>query len=161
MKDEVLKILNELRPALQAHEGDAEFIDWNEEKWRAIKDNANALFLPLERYLIDHPLATERVFGRYFSTDYAAPTGGNWLGDRYVWLNIGLEDQLELRIAKFQSIDQYKALVDFCREFLGKIETWFFGHAQDADQCAEKLVELFQKYAAGKAATFKQSKFSD
>ena len=32
MKDEVLKVLNELRPALQAHEGDAEFIDWNEEK---------------------------------------------------------------------------------------------------------------------------------
>lgn len=32
MKDEVIKVLNELRPALQAHEGDAEFIDWNEEK---------------------------------------------------------------------------------------------------------------------------------
>ena len=136
-------------------------IDWDKEKWNSVKRHANKLFMPLERYLIAHPAETEKVFGRYFSEDYAAPTGGFPGADRYVWLNVELDGQLELRIAKFRSIDQYKALIDFCREFLQKLETWFFGHAQDADQCAEKLVELFKKYAAGEAATYKQSKFKD
>ena len=136
--------------------------DWDEEKWAAIRRHAAELFLPLEKYMVRHPEETEKVFGRYFSEDYADATNGDFgFGSRYVWLNANLDGQMELRIAKFRSIDQYKALIDFCREFLGKIETWFFGHAQDSAQCAEKLIELFKKYAAGEAATYKQSKFKD
>ena len=136
--------------------------DWPDWKWEAVQRHAAELFLPLEKYMVRHPEETEKVFGRYFSEDYADVTNGDFgFGSRYVWLNADLDGQLELRLAKFKSIDQYKGLIDFCREFLQRIETWFFGHAQDADQCAEQLVKLFKKYADGKAATFKQSKFSD
>lgn len=135
--------------------------DWGEEKWAAVRRNANRLFLPLEKYMLQHSDEVERVFGRDFSADYAAPTGGFPGADRYVWLNVTLDSQLELRIAKFQSIDQFKGLIDFCREFLGKIETWYFGHRYDPQQTADQLIGLFKKYAAGEAATYKQSKFKD
>lgn len=135
--------------------------DWPREKYEAVKAYADEIFLPLEKYLIEHPKEVEQVFGRPFNRAYAAPSHGRWFSTRYVWLNLNLCNQFELRIAKFRTIDQYKALVDFTKELMAKINTWFFGHNHDPEQTGEQLVKLFRKYAAGKAATFKQSKFKD
>lgn len=127
----------------------------------------HSLFIPLNEAMKANPDATEALFGRYFNshyakeiTQYAQPKT-----DRYLWINVLNSSNIEFRLNRFVSGKQYQALMkmevemtkcivkNFCEHFMDtewdtrRYETRTAYRKHKADVTANKLVEIFKKYA--------------
>lgn len=126
----------------------------------------HSLFVPLNRAMVENSEATRALFGRYFGhyceqiTEYATPKT-----DRYLWINVINDSNIEFRLNRFVSGKQYQALMKMEVEMVKCIVTNFCEHFNDtpddarryptktayrkhkADVTANKLVKIFKKYA--------------
>lgn len=132
----------------------ASMTGWSYDDYDIIRDHANGLFDPLMEHMGKEAKATEKVCGRYF-VHYAGDYGEYTRHEN--WLNLSHDNRIEWRLAKMQSAQQYFHLVNMVKEMLACIETNFLQHvgskleAQKVGVTANKLIRIFDKYAAGKA----------
>lgn len=128
--------------------------DWPSWKYLYLQDNAIAIFQQLAEHMIEDETKTEKVCGRYF-THYA----GNYRDyfQHENWLNLSHRGRLEWRLAKMQSPQQYFWLICMCKEMCEQLDTHLFQYVgtdkeeHAKEKTAKKLVDLFDKYAAGNA----------
>lgn len=126
----------------------------------------NSLFVPLCEVMQANPATTERVFGRYFDHHYCTTVNaGTYAGDRYNFINVTNDSNIEFRLNKFTSAKQYQNLMKMEVEMVQAIVTNFCEHFNDekidtrryenktayrkhkAQVTAKKLVKIFEKYA--------------
>ena len=128
----------------------------------------NSLFIPLCEAMESNPTATEKVFGRTF-TSYARAIDWDSTqechSDRYYFINCLADNNIEFRLNKFTSGKQYQNLMKMEVEMVKCIINNFCDHFMDtewdrtryekrthyrkhkADMTAKKLVKIFEKYA--------------
>lgn len=126
----------------------------------------HSLFIPLNEAIASNPEAMEAVFGRVFghyceSIDETASPVWN----RYLWINLTNDSNIEFRLNRFVSGKQYQNLMKMEVEMVKCIVTNFCEHFNDDDfdrrryakrtdyrkhkaqVTAEKLVKIYRKYA--------------
>lgn len=126
----------------------------------------HSLFIPLNEAIASNPEAMHRMFGRGFghyceSIDRTANPEYN----RYLWVNLMNDSNIEFRLNRFVSGKQYQALMKMEVEMVKCIVTNFCEHFNDADidsrryenmrvyrkhkadVTAQKLVKIYRKYA--------------
>jgi hypothetical protein len=126
----------------------------------------HSLFIPLTEEMKANPSTTERMFGRTF-TGYAKEITMNASpeSDRYLWINVLADNNIEFRLNRFTSGKQYQNLMKMEVEMIKCIVTNFCEHFMDtdwdrtryekrthyrkhkADVTAKKLVAIYKKYA--------------
>lgn len=126
----------------------------------------NSLFVPLCEAMQANPQTTARVFGRYFDHHYCTTVNaGTYAHDRYNFINVTNDSNIEFRLNKFTSAKQYQNLMKMEVEMVQAIVTNFCEHFNDekidtrryenktayrkhkAQVTAKKLVKIFEKYA--------------
>lgn len=127
----------------------------------------HSLFIPLTEAMKRDPQKTVAVFGRNFSESYAKVITENSRPkeDRYLWINVLADTNIEFRINKFANGKQYQNLMKMEVEMVKCIITNFCEHFNDeitdtrryptktayrkhkADVTAEKLVKIFEKFS--------------
>jgi len=130
-------------------------LSWDKETGNLILDYAKLIFTPLAMYLSSHLSECEQVFGRKFKSYCEFSTTHFHHGD---WLNIRVnssrdESCLEFRLAKFQNVNQYFFLLNFCRDCMELVDQLISDSPNDykAAKIGNKIVKLFVKYASGNA----------
>ena len=127
----------------------------------------HSLFVPLCEKMQANPDLTARLFGRYFDHHYCLPiTANSYTGDRYLFINVTNDSNIEFRLNKFTSAKQYQNLMKMEVEMVQAIVTNFCEHFNDskidsrryenmtayrkhkASMTAGKLVNIFEKYAS-------------
>lgn len=128
------------------------------------------IFRPLSNEIASNPALAEKVFGRYFSEEYAKPirfgARQRWHDDRYYFINCMADNNIEFRLNKFVSAKQYQNIMrmeidmvhaiiaNFCEHY-NKVpndrrrypsQTEYRRHK--AETAANKLVKLYRKYSA-------------
>ncbi len=126
----------------------------------------HSLFIPLNEAMASNPEAMRRLFGRGFghyceSIDRSASPEH----DRYLWINVINNNNIEFRLNRFVSGKQYQALMKMEVEMVKCIVCNFCEHFNDtdidsrryanmrqyrkhkADVTAQKLVKIYKKYA--------------
>lgn len=126
----------------------------------------HSLFIPLNEAVASNPEAQRRVFGRGFghyceSIDRTAQPEY----DRYLWVNVINNNNIEFRLNRFVDGKQYQALMKMEVEMVKCIVTNFCEHFNDTDidsrryenmrvyrkhkaeVTAQKLVKIYRKYA--------------
>lgn len=125
----------------------------------------NSLFTPLSDYMKSHTTATEKLFGRDFN-HYAKPiTLTSDPHDRYYFINVTNDNNIEFRLNYFQNAKQTQLLnkmeveivktviANFCKHFDDEnIDTRRYANQTEyrkhkAQMTANKIVKLFIKYA--------------
>ena len=126
----------------------------------------HSLFVPLSNAMKDNPEKTKAVFGRYFDSHYAtAITTNSNAGDRYNFINVTNNSNIEFRINRYVNAKQFQNLAKMEVEMVKAIVTNFCEHFNDTDidsrryenktayrkhkaqVTANKLVKIFLKYA--------------
>lgn len=126
----------------------------------------HSLFVPLANAMRNNPEKTKRLFGRNF-TGYAMDINENSnAGNRYNFINVTNDSNIEFRLNKFVSAKQAQAVTKMEVEMVKCIVTNFCEHFNDiprdamryptktayrkhkAQVTANKLVKLFEKYSA-------------
>jgi hypothetical protein len=126
----------------------------------------HSLFVPLCNAMKDSPMATEKLFGRYFDRHYClAINSGTYVNDRYNFINVVNDSNIEFRLNRFVTAKQYQAVMKMEVEMVKCIVTNFCEHFNDtdfdtrrypnrtayrkhkADVTAAKLVKLYEKYS--------------
>lgn len=126
----------------------------------------HSLFIPLTEVMKANPAATKAVFGRYFNEHYAKTIhADSYCGDRYNFINVTNNSNIEFRLNKFQNAKQFQNLMKMEVEMTKAIVTNFCEHFNDseidnrryptmtayrkhkASMTAGKLVKIFKKYA--------------
>jgi hypothetical protein len=126
----------------------------------------HSLFVPLCKVMQENPEKTEALFGRYF-TGYAHTINTNSdASDRYNFINVTNNSNIEFRLNKFVSAKQMQNLMKMEVKMVETIVTNFCEHFNDtdfdrrryptrtayrkhkADVTAKKLVKLYEKYTA-------------
>lgn len=126
----------------------------------------HSLFIPLSEAIASNPEAMHRMFGRGFghyceSIDRTASPEYN----RYLWVNVINDSNIEFRLNRFVNGKQYQALMKMEVEMVKCIVTNFCEHFNDTDidsrryenmrvyrkhkaeVTAQKLVKIYRKYA--------------
>lgn len=127
----------------------------------------HSLFVPLTEVMAANEEKTKKLFGRTFghycrSIDrFARPTE-----NRYLWVNVINTSNIEFRLNRYVNAKQYQALMKMEVDMVKCIVANFCEHFNDmdfdrnryatrtayrkhkADVTAQKLVKLFEKYAA-------------
>lgn len=130
-----------------------------------IKRFYHSLFLPLCEEMQANPEVTKNIFGRYF-TDYATAFNQySSVDNRYLFINVTNNSNIEFRLNKFQNAKQMQNLMKMEVEMVQTIITNFCEHFNDteidsrryenmtqyrkhkANVTAKKLVKIFNKYA--------------
>jgi hypothetical protein len=125
----------------------------------------HSLFLPLAKAMRENPEKTRNLFGRYF-TGYAQDISEHSNPrDRYLFINVTNNSNIEFRLNKFVSAKQAQAVTKMEVEMVKCIVTNFCEHFNDtptdarryptktayrkhkADVTANKLVKLYEKFA--------------
>lgn len=128
--------------------------NWNEWNYSYIQQHAHRIFDILLLWMRNNPEDTERVCGRYFN-DYCEAEENYF--SHYNWLNLSHNDRIELRIAKIKTVNQYFALVNFCKELVDLLDRNLFQYVgtgkefRKLSQIGTKVLKLFQKYVDGNA----------
>jgi len=150
--------------------GDSKYI--NNNNIQSIRVYAPEIFTPLYHYMRSNVDKTKKVCGRYF-TGYADLKA---YSDHSSWINFNHDNRLEFRLSKFVTPNQYFELAMMWTEMLDvvisdflKFNTAFdakvsyaytYGSSEviknsklmaDGISVSEKLIEIFKKYADGKA----------
>lgn len=126
----------------------------------------HSLFLPLQKEMNNDLAKVERMFGRcnnhYCSsiTEYARPES-----DRYLWINVKADNNIEFRLNRFVSAKQYQNLMKMEVKMVQTIVTNFCEHFMDTDfdrtryekrtdyrkhkaeVTAKKLVKIYNEFA--------------
>lgn len=127
----------------------------------------HSLFVPLSKAMENDREKTIRVFGRYFQSHYAHSVNEySNPNDRYNFINVTNDSNIEFRLNKFQSAKQYQNLMKMEVEMVQIIVTNFCEHFNDimidrrryasqteyrkhkAQVTANKLVKCYEKYSA-------------
>lgn len=127
----------------------------------------HSLFVPLCEAMKANPEATQKLFGRYFNSHYAKTIhADSYCGDRYNFINVTNDSNIEFRLNKFQNAKQFQNLMKMEVEMVQAIVTNFCEHFNDekidhrryenmtayrkhkASMTAGKLVKIFEKYSA-------------
>jgi hypothetical protein len=126
----------------------------------------HSLFVPLCEAMQNNQSKTKRVFGRYFTSYASAIDFSTYANDRYNFINVTNDNNIEFRLNKFVSAKQYQNLVKMEVEMTKCIVTNFCEHFMDtpkdtrrypnktsyrrhkAQVTAEKLVKIYEKYSA-------------
>lgn len=122
---------------------DGEAMSW-------VESYGAALFRPLARAILNLPLEKRvEIFGRDFGSYRQYAESGFEHGD---WLQIK-SNCLEFRISRYKNSTQYSHLLMLYKEFCLAIEKIFLAHPCyfTANKTANKMVELLNKHANGKA----------
>lgn len=128
----------------------------------------NSIFVPLCEEMQAHPNETTALFGRFF-TGYAKAINMNttqeWHNDRYYFINCMADNNIEFRLNRFVTGEQYQALMKMEVEMVKAIVTNFCEHFNDSDidsrryenktayrkhkaqVTSNKLVKIYRKYA--------------
>ena len=89
----------------------------------------HSLFVPLCKYMETRPEDVRNVFGRPFNPDYADRIDwGCNVADRYNFINVMNDSNIEFRLCKFDNGKQYQNLVHMCGEMVQCIVTNFCEH---------------------------------
>ena len=126
----------------------------------------HSLFVPLANAMRENPEKTRNLFGRYF-TGYAQDIGEySNPRDRYLFINVTNNSNIEFRLNRFISAKQAQAVTKMEVEMVKCIVTNFCEHFNDTDidtrrhptktayrkhkaqVTGNKLVKIFQKYSA-------------
>ena len=126
----------------------------------------HSLFVPLSNAMKDNPEKTKAVFGRYFDSHYATAISTNSNArDRYNFINVTNNSNIEFRINRYVNAKQFQNLAKMEVEMVKAIVTNFCEHFNDsnidnrryenktayrkhkAQVTANKLVKIFLKYA--------------
>lgn len=124
----------------------------------------HSLFIPLSEVMQENPATTKAIFGRYFN-DYANPINNNSSNyNRYNFINVTNDSNIEFRLNKFVNAKQYQNLMKMEVEMVKAIITNFCEHFEDipkdtrryssqtayrkhkAQTTAKKLVTIYKKY---------------
>lgn len=127
----------------------------------------HSLFVPMCNAMRDNAAATEKLFGRYFDYHYCLAIDTNTdVSDRYNFINVTNDSNIEFRLNKFKNAKQYQNLMKFEVEVVKCVITNFCEHFNDSEidsrrypnmtayrkhkaaVTANKLVKLFEKYSA-------------
>lgn len=130
-----------------------------------IKRFYHSLFIPLAKAMRENPEKTKKLFGRTF-TGYARDISESTNAEnRYNFINVTNNSNIEFRLNKFVSAKQSQAVTKMEVEMVKAIVTNFCEHFNDTDidtrryqtktayrkhkaqVTANKLVKLFHKYA--------------
>lgn len=126
----------------------------------------HSLFIPLNEAVASNPEAMRRVFGRGFGHYCEAiDRTANPEYDRYLWVNVTNNNNVEFRLNRFVNGKQYQNLMKMEVEMVKCIVTNFCEHFNDteidsrryenmrvyrkhkAEVTAQKLVKIYWKYA--------------
>lgn len=126
----------------------------------------HSLFIPLSEAVASNPEAMRRMFGRGFGHYCEAiDRTANPEYDRYLWVNVTNNNNIEFRLNRFVNGKQYQALMKMEVEMVKCIVTNFCEHFNDTEidrrryanmteyrkhkarVTAEKLVKIYWKYA--------------
>lgn len=127
----------------------------------------HSLFIPLNEAIASDRQKAERVFGRYFNS-YAKQIDleARPEYDRYLWINVKNDSNIEFRLNRFTSGKQYQNLMKMEVEMVKCIVSNFCEHFMDtewdrtryekrthyrkhkAEVTARKLVKIYEKYSA-------------
>ena len=126
----------------------------------------HSIFVPLNKAMESNPEAMESLFGRGFGHYCEAITANsdpNW--NRYLWINLTNDNNIEFRLNRFVSGKQYQNLMKMEVEMVKCIVSNFCEHFNDTDidsrryanmrqyrkhkaeVTAQKLVKIYRKYA--------------
>lgn len=125
----------------------------------------HSLFIPLCEKMKANPQVTEALFGRYFDEHYCvAINERSYTGNRYLFINVTNNSNIEFRLNKFINAKQYQNLMKMETEMVQAIVTNFCEHFNDekidarrypnmtayrkhkASVTAQKLIKIFEKY---------------
>lgn len=139
--------------------GNATYMDY-------IRRFYHSLFVPLANAMQANPEKARAVFGRYFDSHYCMNISEySNANNRYNFINVTNNSNIEFRLNKFQSAKQYQSLVKMEAEMVKCIVTNFCEHFMDtewdrrryenrtayrkhkAQVTAGKLVKLYEKYS--------------
>lgn len=110
------------------------------------------LFIPLAREMKKNPESCARVFGRFFSDDYASMPNSYSRNDRYAFINVTNDNNIEFRINKFVNAKQYQALMELEVDIVDIIINNFTSH-WDRDWKDKKRYPTRDDYRRHKAQT--------
>lgn len=126
----------------------------------------HSLFTPLCNAMKANPEKTTAMFGRYFSNWAKTVHADSYCGDRYNFINVTNDSNIEFRLNKFVNAKQYQNLMKMEVEMVQAIVKNFCEHFNDepkdnrryankteyrkhkANVTAGKLVKIFEKYSA-------------
>lgn len=126
----------------------------------------HSLFIPLTEAMLSDMETTHRVFGRGFG-GYCRAIDRNASPevDRYLWINVKANNNIEFRLNKFVNGKQYQNLMkmevemvqcivkNFCEHFMdddfdrSRYEKRTHYRKHKADVTANKLVKIYKKYS--------------
>lgn len=132
-----------------------------------IKRFYHSLFIPLTEAMKANPDATKNLFGRTFDGHYAKEINqySDPSYDRYLWVNLMNDSNIEFRLNRFENGKQYQNLMkmevemvkciisNFCEHFMDtewdtrRYEKRTHYRKHKADVTAKKLVAIYKKYA--------------
>ena len=127
----------------------------------------HSLFVPLANAMQANTEKTKALFGRYFDSHYCTVISEySNANNRYNFINVTNNSNVEFRLNKFQNAKQYQNLIKMEVEMVKAIVTNFCEHFMDtewdrrryetrtayrkhkAQVTAKKLVKLYEKYSA-------------
>lgn len=112
-------------------------------------DNIKTLVKPLGDHLVNHPDDCINVFGRYF-TGYADYEKSTTYRDHYSWINLENNTNIEFRLPKMVTAEQYFFCVCMVKEMFTIMLDFADGEI-DMIKAQKKLIKIFKKYVDGKA----------
>lgn len=125
----------------------------------------HSLFVPLADAMANNPEKTKALFGRNFTGYAERITNNSNANNRYNFINVTNNNNIEFRLNKFDNARQYQSLMKMEVKMVETIITNFCEHFNDtptdarryptktayrkhkAQVTAQKLVKLFEKYA--------------
>ena len=130
-----------------------------------IKRFYHSLFVPLANAMQENSTATKKLFGRYFGHYCLNINEHSNVNNRYNFINVTNDSNIEFRLNKYQNAKQFQNLMKMEVEMVQAIVTNFCEHFNDteidsrryenmtayrkhkASVTAQKLVKIFRKYA--------------
>ena len=113
------------------------------------------VFMPLSDMLKADPEKCERVFGRPLNSHYASAITETWCDpdDRYHFINVTNGNNIEFRVFKFRSAEQYVKAMWFARDVLDSIMRNFSSFDQMTEEeqnhkCDVVARKICKKYEA-------------
>jgi hypothetical protein len=109
-----------------------------------LRRNAKNTFGKVEKLMLDNPQKTIEFFGRGFAHYCRAGVCRQNSDNRYYWVNLTLDNHLEFRINKFQSAEQYMALIHLEEKWVKTIVEGI-DNGWEYETIGKKLAEQLEK----------------
>ena len=114
----------------------------NENIMYRLRNNRKNIFGKMEKMMIDNPRKTVEFFGRNF-TDYADTFANRDKSSRYAWVNLTRNTDIEFRLNKFVSGEQFHKLcmfeIELCKYIVYNINEPNVKYSEMSEHIAEML----------------------